>query len=309
METNYIDVDALSPPTPPTSNETVHVSLRIKLTLPYGSEVGMGNNIQGLNGAVSFVTPIPPNAKVLTQVTVDGVCLSKEAAAFGVIETQAGPQSQDPTRPQEQRYVAVLPDSWLTRCRWMQSGSKRTLVIQTVVVDGETLFVVIYDLERVRDSLYGQVPRAELVLWHKKFGTTPPRSPALLPLPMSSPSSSRFGDHSNAANAYLYSTAASLQSQAHHVHPHAPTPIPAHHHSSQLQHAFHPLQTQASSSLYSQHGGSALGNSPISPLSANYGTSGSLRGKSCAASSTTVHGSGMFPTSSGPWTPSLMPLF
>lgn len=311
METNYIDVDALSPLTPPaptTPNETVHVSLRIKLTMPSTSDIA--SNMQGFNGAVSFVAPVPPNAKVLTQVSLDNSTHSKEASPFNVVEAQPGPPNNDPTRPPEQRYVAVLPNSWLSRCRWLESGSKKILIIQTVVVDGETLFVVIYDVERAAANSFEQVPRAELVIWHKKFSSTPPRSPVLLPLPISTPSTSRFGEQSNTANAYLYSTAATLQSQAHHVHAPTSTPTSLHHHTPQLQHPLHPLQTHTPSNIFPHHGSAALGTMSVSPVT-SYGPSGTLRGKSCAASSSTTHTTpgGIFPSSSDPWTTPLLPLF
>lgn len=201
MQLKYVDVDALpfasdppgSPVVPP-SNGIVRTSLRMKLQMP---AYGFGNSAVGFGGMLSFAAPLPPSAELMTRVHVDNVCISREVAPLVCMDRNSNPTGQE-------LVVAMLPDSWLTRCRWLDTGNKKAIVTQQVVVDAEAIFVVIYDLQRVQ----GALPSAELVLWNKHVDNAPPQAPALLPLPMTPPSASRFG--SNVANSYLYSTAAPL---------------------------------------------------------------------------------------------------
>lgn len=255
MDPNHIDVDALpfaspsSPGLPASPSGPTHIppsgvvrtSLRVKLTMPVDVTSG---SISGFSGALSFAGPVASSAECLTRVHVDNVCVSRETGRLIPVNEPAGGASRTPTP-----FVAMLPDSWLTRCRLLDTEGKKTIVTQQVVVDAEAIFVVIYDLHRTRvspgpmGSPSLQRPTAELMLWNKHVDSavSAPPPPALLPLPMSSPSTSRFGDAGNAANAYLYSTAAALSgnqipqymSPVQHHSPHSPPATQMHGHYSQ----------------------------------------------------------------------------
>ncbi|TDL27538.1 hypothetical protein BD410DRAFT_426163 [Rickenella mellea] len=175
MEPIYIDVDTLPssvstsfspvPTSPGSSAPVIRSSLRLKLCMPASLGVENVNDaIRGFDGAVSFTTPVPSSAKCLTKVHVDGTCISRELAEFIPVAPPPSPEHADQG---EQKFVALLPDSWLSRCRWLDTGSKKTLVTQQVIVDEDPLFVVIYDLHRVKHN----VPTAELLVWHKHIDT------------------------------------------------------------------------------------------------------------------------------------------
>jgi len=76
--------------------------------------------------------------------------------------------------------TASLPESELTRCRWLDS-SKQTSIYQRVVVDNDTMAVIVYDLDR---SFCDNSPFAEVVGFQKyrvnseKPQSPPPVSPA-----------------------------------------------------------------------------------------------------------------------------------
>lgn len=218
METKYVDFEAmpfeLNPdgsPQSPLPNGIVRTSLRMKLQMPAD---GYSSNAVGFNGALSFVTLLPPSAELMTRVHVDNICISREVAPLVCMDRNANQAGQE-------LVVAMLPDSWLTRCRWLDTGNKKAIVTQQVILDAEIIFVVVYDLQRV----HGALPSAEIAHLRKHVDNAPPQAPALLPLPMSPPSASRFG--SNVANSYLYSTAASIaggHAQAMQQHQHQQQP-------------------------------------------------------------------------------------
>ncbi|KAH8117470.1 hypothetical protein DFH11DRAFT_1724466 [Phellopilus nigrolimitatus] len=350
MQPNYIDVDALpfagtpaspgSPAVPPPSSPQipstgiVRTSLRVKLQMP--SDGMNGTNAVGFSGAVAFASPLSPSAEVMTRVHVDNVCISREIAPLIPVHDPAAATGAGAAM--QERFVALLPDSWLTRCCWLDTGNKKTIVTQQVVVDAEALFVVIYDLHRVRTT----APSAELVLWNKHVDNAPPQAPALLPLPMMSPSASRFGG--SAANSYLYSTAASLANHAQHTHTHAHPPHAQQHshvrgHSSPtLGHSVRPTNTASGGDTASGSGGSGSNQttpthtsfpalaSPISPnVPSGTSSSGSSSARSCTGFGQGGVGMGMVSgvgvlmhghsMGSGigfenePWTTSLLPLF
>ena len=340
MDPNYIDVDALpfaSPSSPSSPNASTHIpsggvvrtSLRVKLTMPLDVA---SDSLSGFSGALSFVAPVSSSAECMTRVHVDNTCISRETGRLIPVNDLASGASRTP-------FVAMLPDSWLTRCRWLDTGSKKTIVTQQVVVDSEAIFVVIYDLHRTRASPGPmgtpslQKPTAELMLWNKHIDTAITAPPALLPLPMGSPSTSRFGDAGNAANAYLYSTAGGIagsqlpqyMSPVQHHSPHSPAISLAHsHHSNSpgLGHALPPTghsntassgapgsnettPTRIGFPMLSTSGGMMQGAPGSVPPNTAHSHSGSSSGsstiRSCAIStSNSVGGAGGNYTATGP---------
>lgn len=311
METKYTDVDTLpfapnSPTSPmsPAPGGVVRASLRMKLQMPAD---GYGSNAVGFNGALCFANPLPPSAELMTRVHVDNVCISREVSTLVCMERNTNSAGQE-------LHVAMLPDSWLTRCRWLDTGNKKAIVTQEVVVDAEPIFIVIYDLQRVP----GALPSAELIFWHKHVDNAPPQAPpALLPLPMTPPSANRYG--SNMANSYLYSTVASVAGG----HAQAMQQQPQQHHP-QSPHAQHPSRSNQTTpthtsfpQLVSPPPSAGVG-PPSSGLPLQSGTS---TVRSCVGYGQGGVGMGMATGvgmmghnnnvgfNSDPWTTSLLPLF
>lgn len=237
MDPKYIDVDALplsngqgstSQPGSPSSpvgarpsplsvplNGIVRTSLRIRLAIPYDQG---SSTFNGFSGAVSFAAPLTTTAQCSTRVMVDGVTTSSEVAALiPILESQHGQQQQS-------RSVGLLPDSWLTRCHWLDANSSKTMIVQQIVVDGENICVLMYDIHRVHSttasphsahsspvslspaSLHSAspppplprsqsfiTPTADLTLWNKVVDSTSAPPPQLLPLPVTPPANSGAG--------------------------------------------------------------------------------------------------------------------
>ncbi|KAK0459690.1 uncharacterized protein EV420DRAFT_1641886 [Desarmillaria tabescens] len=89
--------------------------------------------------------------KCATKVYAGGVCISEELEAIQVNSVDVGVVN------------AMLPDSSLTRCRWLDA-SVQTALTQEIIVDNTTLLKVFYDLDR---NPPGSLPRAELVGFRK----------------------------------------------------------------------------------------------------------------------------------------------
>lgn len=155
---------------------------------------------RGFNGAVLFPFSLR-NAKVLTKVHVANQNISSETSPLQALSEPYASNFTQLSNPREPRDVrsprlshhsdskssrssangasaptarsaALLPDSWLTRCRWLDTGSKETLVTQQIMIADDAIFVVIYELVRTTNSNITS-PRAELVMWHKVYDTHP----------------------------------------------------------------------------------------------------------------------------------------
>lgn len=345
VEPTFIDVDALAFVDKPTSpgapvppqipmRGTPRACLRITLRLPSG---GSACDAMGFSGAVTFSHPLAPSARVVTRLLLDGAACSQEVQPLVPVHDQASAARSG--QSMHERYVAMLPDSCLSRCRLINTEGKKARIIQQVIVDAEPLFVVGYDLFRLPVATLS----AELSSWTKVVDNRPPPEPSLEPLPMSA---GRFGGGGSSANDYLYSTAASLPTHAprhspyghargHSVgsptvgHPVSPTSVMS---TSPIS---EPAPPGSSPQTTPTHTSFALLGSPISPTSPHGGSSS---GSSTARSRSGFtqgslgmvsgvgyplanyghghghghsHGSLMGPEgfAQDPWTTSLLPLF
>ncbi|EJD06017.1 uncharacterized protein FOMMEDRAFT_145345 [Fomitiporia mediterranea MF3/22] len=347
IEPTYVDVDALpfvDKPTSPGSPVPPQLPLRgipracLRFTLRLPTE-GSGCDAMGFSGAITFSRPLASSARVVTRVHINNVPVSQEVQPLVPVHDQANAALTG--QAMQERHVAMLPDSCLSRCNLLNTAGKKTRIIQQVIVDAEPLFVVGYDLYRL------PVPHltAELSSWTKVVDNRPPPEPSLDPLPIGM---GRFGAGSS-ANEYLYGTAGSLP-----AHVSRNTPPHSHGFGHSRGHSVgsptvgHPISpttslgsTQISASLSTgpsqatpTHANFTTLGSPMAPTSPHGSSSGSSTARSRSSFSQGNVGMGMGMTSGvnfplahhghgnghgslmgsenfgqDPWTSNLLPLF
>lgn len=98
-----IEVNALtSSPTPYS-----RVMLRLKLCIAPVTDPSTPESLHGFNGAIILSQPWSAAGKCFTRVFTTNTCISKEL---------------DYLQPTSQSLTALLPDSWLTKSRWLEAG-------------------------------------------------------------------------------------------------------------------------------------------------------------------------------------------
>ncbi|KAG7452550.1 uncharacterized protein BT62DRAFT_925107 [Guyanagaster necrorhizus] len=127
------------------------LSLKVKLSLASISDIRSPPTLHGFAATVCFSNVWTTYGKCATKVYAGGVCISEELEAIQVSSVDVGVVN------------AVLPDSSLTRCRWLDA-SVQTALTQEIIVDNTTLLLVVYDLDR---NPPGSLPRAELIGFRK----------------------------------------------------------------------------------------------------------------------------------------------
>lgn len=151
MAPTGLDVDALIASHTASQRYPARTAFRITLTIPALDDAH--SPLHGFSAAVNLAAPWAVSATCQTSVHVGSVCKSDEIAEL----TQ--PVITDPSSP----LMVYLPESALSRCRWLEPVG--TTITQKIVVDGETLAIVMYDLARPSPT-GGSSPRAELVAFH-----------------------------------------------------------------------------------------------------------------------------------------------
>ena len=194
-----VEVDSLASPPGPYSR----VMLRLKLTLPPGEVESSVSTLHGFGGAIVLSEPWLSSGKCFTRVFTANTCVSKEL---------------DYLQPTNQSLTAFLPDSWLTKSRWLEASmflsfiilpnrsfislsASRTSITQQIIVDDEVIAFIVYDLDRGVDTRPG--PSVELTGFQKYVGNkesqqqSPPPVPPTVPTSSyhssSHPPSSRYG--------------------------------------------------------------------------------------------------------------------
>jgi hypothetical protein len=193
-----VEVDSLTSPPKPYSR----VMLRLKLCITPVSDPNLPSSLDGFCGAIMLSQPWSTSGKCFTRVFAANTCISKEL---------------DYLRPTNQNLTAMLPDSWLTKSRWLEasepssyntlfparSGSKlfitasRTSITQQIIVDDEVIAFIVYDLDRGMDSNAG--PSVELTGFQKYAGNKDNESSAPTTVSTSSYHSSSNGESSRFA--------------------------------------------------------------------------------------------------------------
>lgn len=179
--TSASDVAAQPPP---------RLLIRIKITLPSIDDIHGSPTLHGIHGTLSFTRPWITSATCVTDVYAANVHHSRDIA------TLQPPTIDSPLG----ECTASLPESELTRCRWLDSGkclrtiffssltcpglmsdhvaflAKQTSIYQRVVVDNDTMAVIVYDLDR---KFCDNSPFAEVVGFQKyRVNSEKPQNPA-----------------------------------------------------------------------------------------------------------------------------------
>jgi hypothetical protein len=105
-----VEVDSLTSPPKPYSR----VMLRLKLSLPPGEVESSVSTLHGFGGAIVLSEPWLSSGKCFTRVFTANTCVSKEL---------------DYLQPTNQSLTAFLPDSWLTKSRWLEASTSISFVI------------------------------------------------------------------------------------------------------------------------------------------------------------------------------------
>jgi hypothetical protein len=211
-----INLDKLAPPAPLPAR-TPPLTLRLRLAIPPVDDTRAPANLHGFFGNVRLANVWSGQAKVLTRVyDAAGRCFSEEAESLQVNSVDLG------------TVIAALPESTLSRARWLDPTVQSTIA-QQIVVDGATLLFVIYELDR--RASHNALPSAELISFQKYTSnakaplasnphaypqqpTTAP--PAAYPPPASAPAYSPNGYYASPiAGVYTHSQAQTYT----HAHP------------------------------------------------------------------------------------------
>lgn len=163
-----VNVDALNQPSP---SPRPTLGLRIKLSVPLLNDARSPSTLHGFTASVAVANVWSGSAKCTTKVMAGGEVIFAESEALQVssISNSGAVHS-------------LLPDSSLSRCRWLDPNAPTTLT-QELVVDDQVLLYLIYDLDRKN----GFMPSAEFLgFQHYKqpsssSATTAPGAPPQYP--------------------------------------------------------------------------------------------------------------------------------
>jgi len=130
-----VNVDALAQSAP--TDRPSPLMLRIKLSVPTLSDPRSPPNLHGFNTSVVLANPWSTTAKCVTKVISSNSLASEE---------------DEPLRPSQLNHAdnslqALLPESHLSRCRWLDHNLS-TMITQELIVDDQTLLFLIYELDR-----------------------------------------------------------------------------------------------------------------------------------------------------------------
>ena len=96
------------------------VLLRIKISIPAADDIYGSPSLQGFRGLVSFASQWSTQARCTTAVYAGRACVSQEAAYLDGLQPAHVHQASGLT-PQSVSFT--LPDSSLSRCRWLPNGT------------------------------------------------------------------------------------------------------------------------------------------------------------------------------------------
>ncbi|KAJ7709941.1 hypothetical protein B0H17DRAFT_1029920 [Mycena rosella] len=176
-----VNLDKLAPPaalparTPP-------LVLRLRLTIPPVEDARAPANLHGFFASVRLASLWSAQAKVFTRVyDAAGHCYSSEDDALQANSVELG------------TVVASFPESALSRARWFDSAMQ-TSVTQQIIVDGATLLLVAYELDR--RTGHSALPSADLISF-QKYTSSGDAKP---------PSSPTYASYAPPANDYAYAS-------------------------------------------------------------------------------------------------------
>ncbi|KAF8077982.1 hypothetical protein FPV67DRAFT_1662755 [Lyophyllum atratum] len=147
-----IKLDALMPSQDPTRTT---LALKIRLHITPVDDIRSSSTLHGFFGTISLSRLWVTSGKCITRVYVNNTCISEEVDTLEVSNIDMGTVN------------AMLPESSLSRCRWLDA-SLTTSVTQEIIVDGQTLIYLIYDLDRNNGNI---MPSAELLGYQNRKAT------------------------------------------------------------------------------------------------------------------------------------------
>ncbi|KAG6334585.1 hypothetical protein ID866_4508 [Astraeus odoratus] len=151
MQSYSIPVDSLVPPTQPSVDTVSAVALYIKLHLP-PIDAPCSPGLHGFQASVTCVAQSSSSFRCSTSVLVRNQCVSQEIGF-------CSPVVVEPTGLLETTGVTLLlPDSALSRSRWLDSASP-TRIVQKIFANDELVAILFYDLDRGQCE---NMPSAEL---------------------------------------------------------------------------------------------------------------------------------------------------
>ncbi|KDR81575.1 hypothetical protein GALMADRAFT_135005 [Galerina marginata CBS 339.88] len=165
-----VKVDAL---THPSQQVQPPFTLRVRLCVPNMNDARTPPTFHGFHSLVSLENVWSSTSRCVTKVYGNGVCLSEETGFLNVTHINVGTVN------------AVLAESSLNRCRWLDA-SLSVILTQEIIVDDETLLFMIYELDRKNG---GSMPSA-MLLGYQKYraadkGTPMPMAASVSPSPSS----------------------------------------------------------------------------------------------------------------------------
>ncbi|KAH7889729.1 hypothetical protein F5I97DRAFT_1801027 [Phlebopus sp. FC_14] len=149
---NYtLAVGALVSSAHPSSQSPSPVALRIRLHLP-PIDAPCSPALHGFQGSITCTTRPSSSIRCSTTVLVRSQCIERESNYCSLM-------TMDPTGHDLLESVTVLlPDSPLSRSRWLDATSP-TYIVQKIIVNEEVVAVIFYDLDRGQCQ---NMPGAEL---------------------------------------------------------------------------------------------------------------------------------------------------
>lgn len=126
--------DGMAPLSYPLSG-SAPLLLCIRLAMPSIDDVRSPNSLHGFRGTISLASVWSLHARCVTRLSSNGAWTAEEVVPLDISCIDLGTA------------IAPLPESRLTRCRWLDSTVYHMLS-QEVIVDNQTLLYTIYQLER-----------------------------------------------------------------------------------------------------------------------------------------------------------------
>ncbi|KAF8654114.1 hypothetical protein AX16_003646 [Volvariella volvacea WC 439] len=127
----------------PTSTPNAPLQIQVRLSVPAFDDMRSPMRFEGFIGTVTLSNSWSSPARCLTRRYNGATCADEECDTI------------EASRPHMGGVVAHLPHSSLTRCRYIEA----TRITQEIIVDQETLCLIIYEIDRKSSS---GMPTAEL---------------------------------------------------------------------------------------------------------------------------------------------------
>ena len=113
-----VDVDRLALTGPHRPDHT-SVLIRIKLSISSIDDIHSSPNLHGFQGAITFSDPWDSDAKCITKSYSGPACVTTE---IGSLIAMNAPAALPNTAWTSQAVSTALPDSCLTRCKWLETS-------------------------------------------------------------------------------------------------------------------------------------------------------------------------------------------